>query len=186
MNNFTVTEKKIILTIVDKAILHGLEFHQPLEVNLADYPQKLQENGASFVTLEINKMLRGCIGSLEAYQPLIVDVAQNAYSAAFCDCRFFPLTQEEYPKLSKHVSVLTKPIPMQFTCEEDLLQQLCPGKDGLVMSDQGYRGTFLPSVWESCPTPKEFIKHLKIKCGLPITHWSDTIKIERYYTEIIE
>lgn len=186
MSTYTTEEKKLILEVVDKAIEYGLKFHRPWEINPNDYPEKLRENGASFVTLKINNMLRGCIGTLEACQPLISDIAQNAYSAAFCDPRFFPLTKEEYPKVTKHISVLTKPTPMCFKGEEDLLKQLCPNVDGLILSDQGYRGTFLPSVWESCPTPQEFIKCLKMKCGLPENYWSSTIKAERYCAEVIE
>ena len=43
----------------------------------------LLEKGATFVTLTLHDRLRGCIGSLEAYRPLIEDVRNNAVSAAF-------------------------------------------------------------------------------------------------------
>lgn len=186
MNNFTPEEKKIMLGVADKAIQYGLDLQQLLPINPADFPEKLQEAGASFVTLTIAGNLRGCIGSLQAHQPLIVDIAKNAYAAAFCDPRFLPLTTEEYPRIIKHISVLTKPVPMSFINEKDLCRQLCCGVDGLILTDCGYCGTFLPSVWESLPTPELFVKHLKLKAGLPENHWSDTIKIEKYTTEIIE
>ena len=182
----TQEEKQILLNTADEAIKYGLEKHQVLQIKLEDYPEKLRELGASFVTLEINQQLRGCIGSLEAHQPLIKDVAKNAYMAAFDDPRFYPLTAEEYPNITKHISVLSKPEPMSFNSEKDLLKQIRPGIDGLVLSDHGCRGTFLPAVWESLPTPELFLAHLKLKAGLPENYWSETIKVERYTTEVIE
>lgn len=186
MSNYNDNEKKIILKVADEAITFGLEKHQVLPLKLEDYPEKLRLPGASFVTLEINKRLRGCIGTLEAYQPLIQDIAQNAHSAAFRDPRFLPLTIEEYPKITKHISILSKPTPIHFDSEEDLLKQIRPDIDGLILSDKGHRGTFLPAVWESLPDPNLFLQHLKSKAGLPVNHWSKTLTIERYTVEVIE
>ena len=120
-----------------------------------------------------------------AHRPLVIDVAENAYSAAFLDPRFLPLTKEEYPLLSKHISILSKPEPMSFASEEDLLQQIKPNIDGLILSEYDYRGTFLPSVWKSLPDKKEFLAHLKMKAGLPPDYWSDTLKVERYTADLI-
>lgn len=185
MSNLTNEENQILLTTADEAIKSGLTAKRPPRLNIDDYPPKLREFGASFITLEIDGQLRGCIGSLEAYQPLVIDVANNAFAAAFQDPRFRPLTSEEYSRLTKHISILSKPKPMQFTSEEDLLRQLQPGVDGLILSEHGYRGTFLPSVWEQLPNPKQFLQQLKLKAGLPENYWSDTIQIERYTTEMI-
>jgi len=186
MNNYNSKEKQILLKVADDAIKHGLATHKILPIKLGDYPEKLQALGASFVTLEINQQLRGCIGTLEAYQPLIQDVAQNAYAAAFRDPRFDPLTIEEYPNITKHISILSPSSPMFFTSEDDLLRQIRPNVDGLVLSELGYRGTFLPSVWESLPEPKLFLQHLKLKAGLPENYWSKTLKVSRYTVEVVE
>lgn len=185
MSQFTQDEKKILRDLADAAIKYGLEHHARLPLNLNEYSKKLSELGASFVTLELNGNLRGCIGSLEAYQPLIKDVAENAYNAAFSDPRFYPLQKDEYPQLTKHISVLSKSEPIHFTSETDLLRQLRPNIDGLILSDHGQRGTFLPAVWESLPTPELFLKHLKLKAGLPEDYWSNTLKVEKYTAEII-
>ena len=75
---------------------------------------------------------------------------------------------------------------MHFKSEADLLKQIRPGIDGLILSDGLYKGTFLPSVWESLPDPKQFLMHLKMKAGLKPDHWSDTIKAERYVVELID
>lgn len=186
MSQFTNDEKKILLDLADAAIKYGLEHHARLPLKLDDYPKKLCALGASFVTLELDGDLRGCIGSLEAYQPLIKDVAENAYNAAFSDPRFYPLQKNEYSHLTKHISILSKPEPMYFTSEADLLRQLRPNIDGLILSDHGQRGTFLPAVWESLPTKELFWQHLKLKAGLPENYWSDTLKVERYTAEMVE
>lgn len=182
----TSEEKLILLNIADDAIHYGLEKNSLLQIKLEDYPEKLRELGASFITLKINKNLRGCIGTIKAYQPLVQDVASNAYAAAFCDPRFWPLTKEEYPKITKQISVLSKPENIFFSSEKDLLSQIRPGIDGLILSDCGCCGTFLPAVWESLPTPELFLSHLKLKAGLPEDYWSKTIKVEKYTTEVIE
>ena len=74
---------------------------------------------------------------------------------------------------------------MSFGSEEDLIRQMRRGIDGLILEDGMRRGTFLPSVWVSLPEPREFLRHLKQKAGLPPDYWSDTIKIQRYITESI-
>ncbi|WP_455220700.1 AmmeMemoRadiSam system protein A [Kaarinaea lacus] len=152
-------------------------------LRLEDYSPSLQQERATFVTLNINNELRGCIGTLEAHEPLVIDVAHNARSAAFHDPRFGPLTQAELDRLQIHISILGIPEPMDFSSEQELIQQLRPGIDGLIINAAGRRGTFLPSVWESLKTPEEFFTHLKLKAGLPTTFWSDDVKVERYTTE---
>lgn len=177
-------EEHILLRSVAKdAIAYGLEHGTHMPVDTPRYPPPLRAPGASFVTLKKHGELRGCIGSLEAYQPLVEDVAHNAYAAAFNDPRFAPVSALEFPELEFHLSVLTPATPMQFTSQADLLKQIQPGIDGLVLEDGRHRGTFLPSVWESLPNTTQFLQHLKLKAGLPPDYWSDTIKVSRYTTE---
>jgi AMMECR1 domain-containing protein len=71
---------------------------------------------------------------------------------------------------------------MHFRSENDLLAQLRPGVDGLILEEGFRRGTFLPSVWEQLPEAKAFLHHLKLKAGLPVNYWSATISISRYTT----
>lgn len=149
----------------------------------ANYPETLQQPRATFVTLNIHENLRGCIGTLEAHQALVSDVAHNAHAAAFHDPRFPPLSQREFKDIEIHISILSPPEPMQFTSEADLLKQIRPGIDGLLLEENHHRGTFLPSVWESLHTTQDFLTHLKYKAGLPADYWSDTIKVSRYTTE---
>ena len=174
-----------LLAVAKASIEHGLQTGYPLMINLADYPRALTEHRATFVTLELHQQLRGCIGRLEATRPLIEDVAENAFLAAFQDPRFPPLARDELTKLEIHISLLTANVPMIFCSEQDLLSQLQPKIDGLILVDGHQRGTFLPSVWEQLPEPKQFLRHLKQKAGLAADYWSDTIKVYRYQTESI-
>ena len=100
--------------------------------------------------------------------------------AAFGDQRFPPLTAAELDGLTLSVSVLTPPVPMRFTGEADLLAQLRPGVDGLIIEDCGRRALFLPAVWEQLPDPAHFLAHLKAKAGMPIDHWSPHFKASRF------
>ena len=70
-----------------------------------------------------------------------------------------------------------------FTDEDDLVAQIRPGLDGLILEDGPNRGTFLPSVWEGLPDPSQFLTHLKIKAGLAANHWSAHTRVYRYRTE---
>jgi len=176
-------QRLVLLQTARASIRTGLLEGHPLPVEPADFEPTLQAQRATFVTLNKHGELRGCIGHLEAMQPLIKDVADNAFSAAFQDHRFPPLSRNEFDQIEIHISVLSPPKPLSFASEQDLLQQIHPGTDGLILQDGHYRGTFLPSVWEQLPTREEFLAHLKIKAGLPVSHWSDTLKVFRYTTE---
>jgi AmmeMemoRadiSam system protein B/AmmeMemoRadiSam system protein A len=143
----------------------------------------LAEQRASFVTLKAGGRLRGCIGSLAAYQPLLDDVKKNARAAAFQDPRFKSLTMPEFDAVSVEVSLLSPQAPLSFASQQELLSQLRPGIDGLVLSHGTQRGTFLPQVWETLPRPEDFLAQLKRKAGLPTDFWADGIAVSRYTVE---
>jgi len=176
-------QRATLIEVARRSIEHGLRTGRPLVVTPSEYHRDLKAVRASFVTLQTQGRLRGCIGHLEAVQPLVVDVAENAFAAAFRDPRFAPLTAGEWPTVDIHLSILTTPEPMYFLSEADLLDQLRPGEDGLILQDGPNRGTFLPSVWESLPEPSDFLVHLKHKAGLAANHWSDSVEVYRYHTE---
>ncbi len=173
-----------MLEVARAAIREGLKNQRAPQIDPQDFPAHLQQERACFVTLERHGRLRGCIGHLEAIQPLIADVAENAYAAAFRDPRFAPLQAHETEGLEVHISVLSEPEPVAFDSEADLLRQLRPGIDGLILeAPGGHRGTFLPSVWEQLPDKHEFLAHLRLKAGLP-ADWPITgARIWRYTTE---
>lgn len=177
------TQRATLLRLARESIAHGLRHGRPLPVDIDAYAESLRVPRATFVTLEEDGELRGCIGTLEAHQALAKDVADNAFNAAFRDPRFPPLRSEELDRLDIHISVLSPPAPMSFRDEADLIAQLRPGVDGVILHAPNHRGTFLPSVWESLPKAEEFLRHLKRKAGLPMDYWSPEIRVERYTTE---
>jgi len=182
-HELAAAQRAVLIDVARRSIEHGLQTGRPLVVTPSEYHRDLKAVRASFVTLQKHGELRGCIGHLEAVQPVVVDVAENAFAAAFRDPRFSPLTADEWPEVDLHLSLLTRPEPVEFTDETDLIQQLRPGEDGLILQDGPNRGTFLPSVWESLPDPADFLTHLKHKAGLAANHWSPHLEIYRYSTE---
>jgi uncharacterized protein len=181
--NVNDAERALLLTLARASIAHGLTHGRPVAVALDDFPTTQRVQGACFVTLHRHDRLRGCIGSLEAQRPLAEDVANNAYAAAFHDPRFPPLTPAELNDLTIHIAVLQPAAALTFHSETELLAQLRPGIDGLILQDGAHRATFLPSVWESLSEPREFLNQLKLKAGLRMDYWSDSIQAWRYTTE---
>jgi AmmeMemoRadiSam system protein A len=183
--NLSGDERATLLAVASDSIAHGLRLGKPLPVNVDDYSATLGALRATFVTLQIDERLRGCIGMLEAVRPMVTDVSQNAYAAAFGDPRFAPVNAAEQQQLEIHISILSPPEPMSFTSQDDLCSQVRPGTDGLILQDGRRRGTFLPAVWESLPEVGEFMAHLKAKAGLPTDYWSDSIEVWRYTSESV-
>ncbi len=138
---------------------------------------------ATFVTITESGDLRGCIGSLEARQPLYVDIKTNINSAAFRDPRFYPLQAGEIDNISIEISILTPLKEITFKTEEDLLKQIVPFKMGLLLEHGLNRGTFLPQVWENFPTTEVFFNHLKQKAGLTSDFFSSDMKLFYYEVE---
>lgn len=151
----------------------------------SDYAPVFDELGACFVTLELNNHLRGCIGSILAYESLIDDLIKNAYNSAYEDPRFAPLSKEEFYNIKIEVSLLSAPVKMKFEDEQDLLFQIVPFEDGLIIKDGRYQAVYLPSVWEQLPEKKDFLNSLKQKAGLPRDYFSETFEAFRFRTEYI-
>lgn len=174
---------EVLLSVAQSAVKNGLRTGRPLEVDPRDYDPELRAPRATFVTLRIDGALRGCTGSLEAVNPLVVDVAQSAHRSAFGDPRFSPVGADEVPRLAFHISVLSPLEPLPADSEAELRASLRPGIDGLVLREGPRSGTFLPSVWDSLPSPDRFLEELKRKAGLPVDYWSPTLRFERYTVE---
>jgi len=183
---YTSTDHATLLQVAHDTISHGLRNGRPSDIAPQTYPKSLREWAATFVTLKTGGVLRGCIGTLQAVRPLVEDVNENAYAAAFRDPRFLPLSDRELVKLQISISILTTPEPISFRSQQDLLAQLQAGIDGVILEEGSNRGTFLPAVWESLPDPREFLRQLKLKAGLHPDYWSTTLRIYRYRTEVID
>ncbi|RMD84659.1 MAG: AmmeMemoRadiSam system protein A [Candidatus Dadabacteria bacterium] len=174
-----------LLSLARESIKFGIDNGSVMEVDPASYPAPLRETLSTYVTLHKRGDLRGCIGHLEARYPLVVDLVHSAYAAAFHDTRFPPVSEEELNEIDISISVLSPLEEIEFSSEEDLLQKVIPGKDGLVLQDHGLRGCFLPVMWERLPSPEIFLKFLKEKAGLPHSYWSETLRVFRFRAQKI-
>ena len=168
---------------IDFALEHGREPKASLGSGVA-WP--LRAMRASFVTLTLDGQLRGCVGSLQAHRPLILDVIANAYRAAFADRRFAPLTAAERARLQMDISVLSTPRPIPCASQAELLRELRPDVDGLIIRDGKAGAVFLPQVWQGIPRADQFLPQLRRKAGLKPDHWSDTFRALRFTTETFE
>ena len=121
----------------------------------------LREKGAVFVTLRIGDDLRGCIGHVEAHQPLWESVRDMASAAAERDGRFPPVRPDEVPGLEVEISVLSPMTPLRP-------DEIVVGTHGLYVKLDGVAsGLLLPQVavewgW----TPDEFLRRTFEKAGL--------------------
>ncbi len=182
IDSWTLANKQTLLQLAREAIRSPLEGEKNFNIDLNRFPAQLKKERATFVTLNIAGKLRGCIGSLQAHRPLVLDVAHNAQSAAFQDPRFSPLSHEEYQQVDIHISILSKPVPLTASSTDDLAAKLRPGIDGLIIKEGSRQATYLPSVWEQINDPTQFIMELRRKAGLDPKGWHDT-EVLTYTTE---
>ncbi len=164
-------EQETLLKIAREALIKSAQAQNLLEITLDDLPKSLQVKGASFVTLTKNGHLRGCIGTLEAYQPLALDVQEHAVAAAQQDPRFPSVRFEEVDQIKIEISVLTPKIPLVYEVPEELPGKICPKIDGVVLQDGFRKATFLPQVWDQLEDPEAFLSHLCAKMGAPSNLW---------------
>ncbi len=147
---------------------HAIESRLDMGARMPPEPDAawLKVCAASFITLTRDGALRGCIGSLEPHRALGRDVTENAVAAAFRDPRFAPVTPADWPGIRVEVSLLSRPKPVQFADEAELLAVITPDIDGLIIAHEGRRATFLLQVWESIPDPRQFLRELRRKAGI--------------------
>lgn len=161
-------KEKILLEIARVSILS--EFDNTVKIDKDNLKKEfpfLNEEGACFVTLNLNGKLRGCIGSLIAHKSLIDDLISNAKSAAFSDLRFPRLTYEEFENIDIEISILTPPLRLEYSSIEDLKNKIIPNKHGVILECQNKSATFLPQVWEQIPNFDDFFTQLSLKAGFP-------------------
>ncbi len=170
-DTLTQEEKQLLLRIARESLEGGVRGDQLLPLDIKSMTPRLQENGASFVTLTIRGDLRGCIGALEPYQPLAQDVREHAIAAALEDPRFPQVKPEELNQIEVEVSRLTVPKRLEYKDAEDLLAKLRPNTDGVILRDNFRRATFLPQVWEKIPDKADFLDNLCYKMGVAPDTW---------------
>ena len=152
---------------------------------LAD--RAFQDHRGTFVTLTINKQLRGCIGNLDATESILAGIKRNAINAAFHDPRFSPLKAHELDQVDIEVSILTEPKRLEYGDSKDLLSKLRIHVDGVILRKGSARATFLPQVWEQLARPEQFLSHLCMKAGLPADEWKKSrLEMMTYQVQYFE
>jgi len=159
-------ERRVLLAVARQAIAARLS---SLPLPAPDVAPELRRPGAVFVTLRCraDDELRGCIGTLEAEQPLVDVVGRMAVAAATQDLRFPSVTAEELPSLAIEISVLAP-------CAPITPDQVQPGVHGLIVRAGGRSGLLLPQVATDNGWDREtFLAHTCVKAGLPREAWKD-------------
>ncbi len=175
-------ERRQLLEIARQSIETGLQHGQALRLKGTDFDGSLAATLGAFVTLTQGDSLRGCMGALQSSDPLAQTTATYAFNAAFKDPRFAQLDAGEAKGVRIEISILSELEAFTVSDRKNLLSQLQPGIDGLLMEDGQYRSTFLPKVWEKIDSPSGFLQQLMSKAGLPVNYWSETIRFFRYHT----
>ncbi|MBN2857799.1 MAG: AmmeMemoRadiSam system protein A [Candidatus Delongbacteria bacterium] len=162
-----IRAKEYLLKLAREAValkLKGKDIKDLLD--LSEIPSELLNEGAAFVTLTKAGELRGCIGSLEAYRPLYLDVISHSLNAAFRDQRFYPVSMTELALIKIEISVLAERTDVSYTDFSDLKKKIIPGVHGVYLTYKDRSATFLPQVWDQLPDHEQFFGHLCNKAGL--------------------
>jgi len=127
---------------------------------------KLKEMTATFVTLKIGGMLRGCIGSLAPVAEMYKSVHDNAVNAAMRDFRFRPVRPAELGKIEVHISLLSPIVDIGSVDEFKI------GEHGIIVEKGHYRAVYLPEVAvEQKWTKEETLSSLSLKAGMNKDGW---------------
>jgi len=180
-------QKKEMLSLARAAIKSYLETGKAPRITAKQVTPYLKKPAGVFVTITMDKRLRGCIGHLTAIMPLYKDIIENAINAAFKDPRFMPLQDNELSSIRLEISVLGKPKKISYTDTTDLLSKITPLRDGVTLSKGLYKATYLPQVWEELSDKEGFMCSLCIKAGLDPYAWkNEKLDIETYQVEKFE
>lgn len=174
----TAEQRKTLLEIARDSIASVLSGRMP-EPQVSD--ETLKRPAGAFVTLKTaDGDLRGCIGSIQAVEPMYRAVSSSAISAATRDPRFHPVGADELAGLDLEISVMGPVERVIDVCDIE------PGRDGLIISRGRMAGLLLPQVAAEYGWGRdEFLDHTCMKAGLPPGCWrSPDTRIERFSAEV--
>lgn len=172
-----------LLELARRSIRQAITRGEPVEFATDD--ARLWAPAAVFVTLrsgptvwEPQGELRGCVGGIEAEQPLFAAVQEAAVKAATIDPRFYPVRPDELDDLSIEISILSPMRPVER------LDDIRIGRDGLLIIGERRRGLLLPEVpldfgWGT----EEYVRQLCHKASLPEDAWPGRARLLAFSTE---
>lgn len=172
----TEQQRKTLLRIARGAVEAAVNT-KPYRAEVDD--PALEKPGAAFVTLKKQGELRGCIGTIEAHEPLYLNVARMGRASALEDYRFPPVRPAELPDLTIEISIMSKPKRVTDVNEIEV------GVHGLIIEQGAHRGLLLPQVpaewgWSR----EEFLDHTCRKAGLPTGEWRSGAAIYSFQAEV--
>jgi AmmeMemoRadiSam system protein A len=188
---FTEKQGQLLVKLDRKTIMKKLAGESPDTESDTPAPalrdKSFEAHCGTFVTLKIRGQLRGCIGNLTSTESVLDGVKLNAVNAAFHDPRFSSLSAAELDRTEIEVSILTKPLPLEYRDTQELIQKLRVNVDGVIIRKGHTSATFLPQVWEQLPRPEDFLTHLCTKAGLPSDAWkSCELEVLTYQVQYFE
>jgi AmmeMemoRadiSam system protein A len=171
-------EAEALLALAHAAV-RAVALGQPLPT-MDRLPDRLEAPQGVFVTVRIAGSLRGCIGVVEASEPLGAAVRHCAVAAASEDPRFAPIGPGDLPGLAVEISVLEEPREVRDPAE------IIPGRDGLIVTLGARRGLLLPQVatehaWER----EEFLEQTCRKAGLAPDAWRRGARVETFTAQVL-
>jgi AmmeMemoRadiSam system protein A len=162
------TDKEQLLQLARRSLEFYLKAKNPPTVSDVgvEITDAMKREGAAFVTLKKDRMLRGCIGDIMPRGPLYESVIRNAVNAGVNDWRFPPVTGAEVNQLVFEISALSVPEPIASA------DQIRIGTDGVILRKEGRSAVFLPQVapeqgWDV----NQMLSHLSVKAGLSADAW---------------
>src|SRR3990170_4950895 len=133
---------------------------------------EMKESHGVFVSLKMNGMLRGCIGTFEPSTSCVAEeVIHNAISSAARDPRFMPVTLSDLTDIVISVDVLTSPEPVKSVSDLD------PWRYGVIVKSGYKRGLLLPDI-EGVDTTEKQIEIAKGKAGIAAREPVDLFRFE--------
>lgn len=176
--NISQEEKDILLKAARQSIASLFGGKEPEKPDYQKYPLLKQKLGA-FVTLTINRQLRGCIGYIIGREPLFDTICSAAIHAAINDSRFPALTKSELEKIHIEISILSEFTPIKS------YDEIIIGKHGLYL-DEGGGGLLLPQVaTEHKMNREQFLSALCNKAGFYSDFWKERmLRIKVFTAEI--
>ena len=148
-----------LVALAAHSVKHHLEKGQTLPCP-NPLPKEMKIQAGAFVSIKKNRLLRGCIGTIQPkYANLAEEVIQNAIKAANEDPRFPPIEKKELQELTISVDVLSPPEKI------DRVQFLDVNCYGLIVRDKSRQGLLLPNL-ENIKTVDQQLKVCLKKGGI--------------------
>lgn len=170
------TDRRLLLEMARSALTAHVTGAAAPDEPLSDL---LARQAGAFVTLHFRGDLRGCIGQVEANEPLGRVIVRCAIAAGTSDPRFPPVTPGELPEIDLEVSILG---PLEPVARLDDIEI---GRHGLVIEMGWNRGLLLPQVATEWKWDREaFVAETCRKAGLPRDAWKTGAKIWKFEAEV--